>query len=182
MKKSLCRPFAFALLTAGLCLTAHADSLGVADFGKFTPPVKGKEFVEINVRSNLLIFAAKLVEKEQPDAARLLRNVQFVRVFVVGLTDENREEMQKRVEKIRRDLDGRGWERNVNVQGKDGEDVGVYTQTRGGGTLAGVAIAVIDPQHVVLVNVGGDIRPDQIAALGESLNINPLKEIGAARK
>ena len=108
--------------------------------------------------------------------------MQLVRVNVLGLTDENREEMQKRVQKIRQELEGRGWERNVNVQGKDGEDVGVYTQTQGGNALAGVAITVIDPKNVVLVNVVGDIRPEQIAALGEKLDIKPLKEIGAAVK
>lgn len=182
MKTSFYRPFTFALLTAGLCFTAHAESPGLVDFGKFTPPGKGSEFVEVQVRSNLLNFAAQLVEKEQPEAAKLLRNVQLVRVNVVGLTDENREEMQKRVEKIRQDLEARGWERNVNVQGKSGEDVGVYTQTRGGEVLAGVAVTVIEPKNVVLVNVVGDIRPEQITALGESLNIKPLKELGDAVK
>jgi hypothetical protein len=182
MKKSLCLPFAFALVTASLCLPAHAGSSGVVDIGKFTPPGNGTEFVEIQVKSNLLIFAAQLVEKEQPDAAKLLRSVELVRVNVIGLTDENREEMQKRILQIRQDLEGRGWERNVNVQGKDGEDVGVYTQTGGGETLAGVAITVIDAKNVVFVNVVGDIRPEQIAALGESLNLKPLKEIGGAIK
>ncbi len=182
MKNSLCRPFAFALLTAGLCLTARADSPGMVDFGKFTPPGKGGEFVEVNIRSNLLNFAALLVEKEEPDAAKLLRSVQCVRVNVVGLSDENRDEMQKRVQSIRQDLEERGWERNVNVQGKQGEDVGVYTQTQGGTALAGVAVTVVDPKNVVLVNVVGDIRPEQIAALGEKLDIKPLKEIGDAVK
>jgi hypothetical protein len=183
MKHSICRPFALALVSMGLGFNAHAGSAsGRVDFGKFTAPGKGGEFVEIQVKSNLLSLAAQLVEKEQPDAAKLLRSVELVRVNVVGLTDENREEMQKRVEKIRRDLDSHGWERNVNVQGKKGEDVGVYTSTRGGEALAGVAITVIDPKNVVLVNVVGEIRPEQIAALGESLNIKPLKEIGSAIK
>ena len=122
------------------------------------------------------------MEREQPDAAKLLRSVQLIRVNVVGLTDENRDDLQKRIQKIRQDLEGRGWERNVNVQGKDGEDVGIYTQTSGGTSLAGVAATVVDKEHVVLVNVVGDIKPEQIVALGEALNVNPLKEIGAAGK
>ncbi len=182
MRTLLRRPFTLALVAASLCLTTYAEPSGLVDFGKFTPPGKGGEFVEVHVKSNLLTFAAQLLEKEQPDAAKLLRNVQLVQVYVVGLTDENREAMQKRIQSIRQDLDGHGWERNVNVQGKDGEDVGVYTQTRAGSALAGVAVTVVDPQHVVLVNVVGDIRPEQISALGESLNISPLKEIGTAGK
>jgi hypothetical protein len=180
MKRILCHSLAFALLTAGFCLTASADSPGVVDFGKFTPPGNGSEFVEVQIRSNLLNFAATLVEKDEPEAAKLLRGVQLVRVNVVGLTDGNREEMQKRVQTIRQDLEGRGWERNVNVQGKDGEDVGVYTQTQGGTAIAGIAVTVVDPEHAVFVNLVGDIRPEQIVALGEKLNIKPLKKIGEA--
>ena len=183
MKHSICRPIALALITVGLGINAHAGSdSGLVDFGKFTAAGKGSEFVEVLVKSNLLSLAAQLVEKAEPDAAKLLRSVQLVRVNVVGLTDENREEMQKRVQKIRSDLDSHGWERNVNVQGKDGEDVGVYTSTRGSEALAGVAVTVIDAQNVVLVNVVGDIRPEQIAKLGEKLNIKPLKDIGGAIK
>ena len=182
MKQILCRSFAFALITAGCCLSARADSPGMVDFGKFTPPGNGSEFVEVQIRSNLLNFAAILVEKDEPDAAKLLRSVQLVRVNVVGLSDDNREEMQKRVKTIRQDLEGRGWERNVNVQGKAGEDVGVFTQTQGGTALAGVVVTVMDQQNAVFVNVVGDIRPEQIAALGKKLNIKPLEKIGEAVK
>ena len=176
------RLLAFALITVAPALATYAESPGVVDFGKFTAPGNGSEFVEVQVRSNLLNFAATLVEKDEPDAAKLLRSVHLVRVNVVGLTDTNREEITKRVQKIRAELEGRGWERNVNVQGKDGEDVGIFTQTQGGTALAGIAVTVIDAQNVVLVNVVGDIRPEQIAALGEKLNIQPLKKIGEAVK
>ena len=182
MKTALRRLFATALIAAASTLATHAESPGLVDFGKFTAPGNGSEFVEVQVRSNLLNFAATLVEKEEPDAAKLLRSVQLVRVNVVGLTDANREEIQKRVKDIRQNLESKGWERNVNVQGKDGEDVGVYIQMQGSSALAGVAVTVIDRQNVVLVNLVGDIRPEQIAALGEKLNIQPLKKIGEAVK
>ena len=183
MKLSICRPIVLALVTIGLGLGANAGTdPGLVDFGKFTAPGKGSEFVEVLIKSNLLSLTAQLVEKAEPDVAKLLRSVQLVRVNVVGLTDGNREEMQKRVQRIRGDLDTQGWERNVNVQGKDGEDVGVYTNTRGGEALAGIAVTVIDEKNIVLVNVVGDIKPEQIAELGEKLNIKPLKDIGGAIK
>ena len=182
MKTALRRLFATALIAAAPTLATHAESPGLVDFGKFTAPGNGSEFVEVQVRSNLLNFAATLVEKEEPDAAKLLRSVQLVRVNVVGLTDANREEMQNRVKDIRQKLESSGWERNVNVQGKDGEDVGVYIQMQGSTALAGVAVTVIDRGNVVLVNLVGDIRPEQISALGEKLNIQPLKKIGEAVK
>ena len=184
MKNLICHSLAVAVLAAGVSLNVLAGPpSGQVDFGKLAMPGNGGEFVEIQVNSNLLSLAAKLVEKQQPDAAKLLRGVQLVRVNVVGLTDENRDELTKHVRQLRHDLDAQGWERNVNVQQKDGEDVGVYTKTRGGEALAGLVITVIEPKdEVVLVNIVGDIKPEQVAALGEGLDIKPLEKIGEALK
>ena len=183
MKNSLCRSFAAALIAASLTLNAHAETpAGQVDFGQFTAPAKGGEFVEIHLKSNLLGLAAQLLGKAEPDAAKILSSVESIRVNVVGLTSENRKELTKRVQKIRADLNTQGWEHNVNVQGKKGEDVGIFTKTRGNEALAGIVITVMDAEHVVLVNVVGDIKPEQVAALGESLKIRHLKEAGEAIK
>jgi hypothetical protein len=85
--------------------------------------------------------------------------------------------MTKRIQKIRSDLDAKGWERNVNVREKNGEDVGVYTRTRGDEAFEGLVVTVIDSNEAVLINIVGDIRPEQIVELGESLNIKPLKDL-----
>jgi len=182
MKTMVRYPLAVAVLAAGVSFNVLAGPPpGQVDFGKFSPPGDDGQFVEIQINSNLLSLAAQVVEKQQPETAKLLRSVQLVHVNVIGLTDENRAELTKRVRQIRYDLDARGWDHNVAVQRKDGQDVGIYTKTRGGEALAGIAITVIDAKYrVVLINIVGDIRPDQVAALGEKLNIEPLKDIGAA--
>ena len=126
-------PLAIAVLAAGVSLNVLADPPpGQVDFGKFIPSGDGGEFVEIQIKSNLLSLAAQVVEKQEPDAARLLRSVQLVHVNVIGLTDANRADMVKRVRQIRHDLEAQGWDHNVMVQEKDGQDVGIYTKTRGG--------------------------------------------------
>ncbi len=184
MKTMLRYPLTIAVLAAGVSLNVLAGPPpGRVDFGKFTPSDDGGEFVEIQINSNLLSLAAQMVEKQSPEAAKLVRSVELIHVNVIGLTDTNRADVLKRVRQIRHDLDAAGWEHNVVVQEKDGQDVGVYTKTRGGEALAGLAITVIDPKdEVVLINIVGDIRPGQVAALGEKLDIKPLKEIGAALK
>jgi hypothetical protein len=178
MKQLIKHPLTVAILSAALALSAQAGpSAGQVDFGSFTAPADGGEFVEVQIKTNLISLAAKLVEKEQPQAAKLLRSVQLVRVNVIGLSEENREEMTKRIQKIRSDLDAKGWERNVNVREKNGEDVGVYTRTRGDEAFEGLVVTVIDSNEAVLINIVGDIRPEQIVELGESLNIKPLKDL-----
>jgi len=184
MKTIIRYSLALAVLTAGVGFNVLAGPPpGQVDFGKFTPPGDGGQFVEVQINSNLLSLAAQMVEKQQPDAAKLLRSVQLVHVNVIGLTDENRAELEKRVRQIRHDLDAEGWDHNVVVQDQNGQDVGIYSKTRGSEALSGLAITVIDPKHdVVLVNIVGDIRPEQVAVLGDKLNIKPLKDIDAALK
>jgi hypothetical protein len=184
MKIMFRNPLTVAALVAGVNLNVLASPPpGQVDFGKFTPPDGGGEFVEVQIKSNLLSLAAQLIEKQEPAAAQLVRSVELIHVNVIGLTDANRADLVKRVRQIRHDLDAQGWEQNVTVQEKNGEDVGIYTKTRGGEALAGLVITVIEPKdEVVLLNIVGDIRPEQVAVLGEKLDIEPLKKIDAALK
>jgi len=94
------------------------------------------------------------------------------------LNDENRPDIQERVQGIRKDLETKGWERIVKVQDK-GQDVGVYLKTQNKDTVQGLVVVVIDGgKEAVFVNVVGDIKPEQLSMLGEKLHIDPLKKIG----
>lgn len=185
MKRSINQLMALAVLAAGLNLNAFAGtSPGEVDFGKLGAPDQGGKYIEVNLGRNLISLAARLVEKREPEAAKLLRSVQLVRVNVVGLGDDNRADTEKRVRSIRSQLDKLGWERIVTVQEQSGEDVGVYVKARADEALEGVVVTVLDAgkREAVFVNVVGDIKPEQIAALGEALNLDPLKKIGGAVK
>ena len=180
MKDFMRRTLVLAALSALTSFGARAadNPPGYVDFGKFTPPSSGGEFVEVHIKSNLIAMVARLAEKSDPDVAELLRGLQLVRVNVVGLDDGNRGEMEKRVKNIRAELDSHGWERVVTAQQKD-QDVGVYLKTRGQEAVEGLVVTVIDGNHeAVLVNIVGDIKPEKIAVIGEKLNIEPLKKIG----
>jgi virulence-associated protein VapD len=186
MKRSIRQLIAVVAVAAGVSfrLQAAETSPGELDFGKLGEPNNGSRFVEVNIGRNLISLAARFVDKPQPEVAKLLRSVQRVRVNVVGLTDENKEGTSKRIADIRSKLDKEGWERIVTVQEQKGEDVGVYVKARGDEALEGVVVTVMNEQskEAVFVNVVGDIKPEQIAALGEALDIDPLKKIGAAAK
>ena len=184
MKHVLRHSVALAVLSAFASIGVGADNppAGYVDFGKFEPPASGGEFVEVHIKSNLIAMAARLVEKSEPDIADLIRGLQLIRVNVIGLDDANRSEMEKRVKKIRSELDDRGWERIVTAQKKD-EDVSVYLKTRGADAVEGVVITVIEGnREAVLINIVGNIKPDKIAEIGERMNIEPLKKAGEAIK
>lgn len=179
--------FCTFLATTAVALTLNvaaqaADASGAIDFGTFTPPAKGGEFVEVHIRSNLIGMAARLAEKAEPEVAQMLRGLKNIRVNVIGMDDGNRSELETKIKNIRTQLDGAGWERVVTAQ-KDGEDVGVFLKMKGEEAVEGVVVTVIDGhKEAVLVNVVGDLRPEKLVALGERFDIEPLKKLGPGLK
>jgi hypothetical protein len=171
-----------ALICAVANLPALADQLlpGQVDFGSFSPPKNGGQFVEVNVPAALINLASQIVAKEDPDVAKLLNGLKLVKVNVIGLDDENRPDLVKRAQKIRQDLSGNGWERVVTVQEKD-QDVSVYLKLDDKGAVQGLTAVVIDGNdQAVFANVVGEIKPEQLAMLGDKFHIKPLKDLGIA--
>ena len=69
---------------------------------------------------------------------------------------------------------------NVREQ-PNGDDVQIYAKMRGEEAIEGLVVTVIEGNHeVVLVNIVGDIKPEQIATLAERFNIDPLKKVDFA--
>src|ERR1044071_540828 len=168
------------IIIASVGLQAETLPPGQVDFGKFSPPGAGGEFVEVNLSSSLISLAARFLEKDEPEVARLLNSGQLVHVNVIGLNDENRTDIEKRAQKMRKELDSKGWERVVTAQ-KDDQDVGIYLKTKGKDTVQGVVVLVTEAnREAVFVNIVGDIKPEQLALLGDRLHIDPLKQIGHA--
>jgi hypothetical protein len=155
---------------------------GYVDFGALVPSAEGK-FVEVNLPEGLLKFAAALTAKQEPQAADVIRNLRHVQVNVIELSDANRAGTVERVQAIRHELEGRGWSQIVNVrEPPKGDDVQIYAKTRGEEAVEGLVVTVISgTREVVLVNIVGDIKPDQIATLAERFNIEPLKKIGPVK-
>jgi len=162
--------------------SARAADAGYVDLGKFTP-AEGCEFVEVNVQSSMLRLASLFVDKDDHEVANLIRSLKHVRVNVVGYDDATGADVAQRVREIRRGLDTQGWAQVVTVRegGKD-QDVAIYVKTRNDDTVEGLLITVLDAQkkQVVLVNLVGDIKPEQIAAVGKGLHIDPLQHLPIA--
>ena len=174
---------ACVLAAASLLLNSPllaADSPpGMVNFGKFTKPTNG-ELVEINLTSDMIAMAIHLAGKGQPDLTEALGGLHSIRVNVVGLDDQNREEVTARMKSVRNELDAGGWQPIVKVQEKK-EDVGIYLKTRGKDAVEGVVITVLEGRkQAVFINIAGDIKMDKLAALGDKLNIGALKKAAEA--
>lgn len=161
--------------TASAAVLSAQD--GAVAFGEFRPAASG-EFVQIHLPRNLIQFAARLAAEEEPAAAELLRGINGVHVNVVSLDDSNREATLARVEDIRAQLAGSGWERIVRVQDPAGDDVAVFLKTRGEEAIAGLVVTVIEgTNQAVLINIDGDIAADRLVELGRRLHVPQIEQL-----
>jgi Skp family chaperone for outer membrane proteins len=178
--KTLSRSFvALGLLSASIAL-ANAVEAGYVDFGKLNP-TGDQQFVEVNVKSNLIAMVANLTKKSEPEVAEVINGLKQIRVNVLGLNKENREDISKRVTEIREKLDKDGWERVVTAIEKN-QDVGVFLKMKDAKVVEGLCVTVVEKGQAVLVNIVGNIQPEKLAMVGERFNIEPLMHIPARPK
>lgn len=173
------RLFSLSLMLGLSTLTSRAAATGYVDVGQFKP-TDGCQFVEVNLHAPLLKIAAMFVDKDEPDAAALIRSLEQVRVNVVGYNDDTHVATTDRVKTLRRDLEAQGWERMVTVQeGGKAEDVAIYVKMGENDAIAGLVVTVMDTgkREAVVVNIVGNIKPEQLAAIGKGLHIDPLSKL-----
>jgi hypothetical protein len=172
------------LLASGLSVAlstaafAAENEAGYIDIGKLMPAAKG-QFVEVNLSTAMLKFAAKLAARQEPETAELIRNLKSIRINVVGLDDSNRASTVEQIESVRRKLETQGWTKLVTVREKEGGDnVDVHVLQRGDDAIDGLVVTVIDHKgEAVFVNIVGNINADQIAKIADKFDIEPLKHV-----
>jgi len=171
-----------ATATLSLALTTFASAAeaqsGAIDIGQLMPAAKG-QFVEINLSSAMLKFAARIAARQEPEAAELIRNLKSIRVNVVGLDDTNRDSTIEQIEGVRRKLEAQGWTKMVTVREKNGGDnVDVHVMQRGEESIDGLVVTVLDKKgEAVFVNIVGNINADQIAQIADKFDIEPLRKV-----
>ena len=178
------RLFRSLLVVSGLSLAVVAGARaaetepGYVDFGQMMPSAKG-QFVEVNLSSGLLRFAAKIAAHEEPEAAELIANLKRIRVNVVGLDDSNRSGTIERMNSIRRKLETEGWTQIVSVREQEGGDnVNVHVKQHGEDAIDGLVVTVIDKKgEAVFVNIVGNISADQISKIADKFDIEPLRKL-----
>jgi len=162
-----------------LATEENTASPSAIDFDVFSPSEDGS-FVEIRVNNGLINMAARLAETSEPEVAKILGGLKSIRVNVIKFEEGEKGEKKKvtsRIESIRKQLDDQEWERVVRVK-EDNEDVGIYAKLKGDESIEGVVVTVIEENEAVLIHVDGSIRPEELAQVGERLNIEPLKHLG----
>ena len=158
-----------------------APSAGYVDFGSFAPS-EGHQYVEVDLDGSLLKLAAAFANQQDDELGKLVANLERVRVNVLGLSEETRDATLARVKQIRAQLDQQGWKRVVTVKGNGKEDVAIFLKQGADDAVHGVVVTVVeDNKEAVLINVVGNVKLEQIASIGERLDLEPLRKLQLAK-
>jgi hypothetical protein len=178
-----------ALLFAGPSLAQARTSLAAMPKGQLLLPEmagladKASESVSVTLDSNLLGFASRFLNPEDPDEAAAKKIVSsltgiYVRKFTF---DTDYAYPKADIDGIRRQLSAPGWSQIVEARSrKEQTNVDVYMLVDGG-KARGLAIISAEPREFAVVNIVGSIDLEQLHALEGKFGV-PEMQIESGKK
>ncbi len=170
------RSFGLVLL-AIICsadVNAQEARLDISHFDKLA--AKASETVEVTLDEKLLQLAAKFLNSNNPEEAKVKELVSglkgvYVRVFEF---DHPGEYAASDVDALRSQLQSPGWTKIVGVRSKrDGHNVEVHIKYQGNNIL-GLAIVAAEPKELTFVNIVGPIDLEKLSQLEGQFGIPKL--------
>jgi hypothetical protein len=146
---------------------ANLDSPGIADTDRT---------MTLSLGRTTLRFAARFLDDE-PETQALLRSLDGVRIRIYEVTGDTGR-IAHRFERMGARLSRDGWQPVMLVHDDD-ELVQMYAKSSGKG-MCGLTIVSADDDEVVVVNIMGDIEPEQFGDVMVALNVDDAPEIHLA--
>jgi Domain of unknown function (DUF4252) len=144
---------------------------------------KASEVVDVSLDGALLQLASRFLSEKDPDEANVKRLVGGLKgIYVKSYEFDARDQYKDSdVDELRAQLRAPGWSRIVSARSKRaGDNSEIFLKTDGG-QITGLTIIVTDPKELTIVNIVGNIRPEDIRDLGGHMGI-PKIDIGPGRK
>jgi len=130
--------------------------------------------VEVNVKGALLNMIAEASRFEDPDLAVMLHRLKAIQVRAYELDYDDFGRASGKLKDFGRVLEGDGWETVVRAR-EDDEHVEMYLKTNGKRISGLVVLALdLDEGEAVMVNIVGEIDPDEIGRLSRRFNFGVL--------
>ncbi len=173
--KNVKRLLLLTLITLALSTAAHAIAKGQIDFADLSAHY-GEPKVEINLSSGLMKMIGSFADAEDPEIGNTLSKLEFIKVRVYNLNGEL-EKANSTVDRVSKELRTDRWETLVTVNdNEENQKVRVFSKSTDN-VIDGVVVMVVSPEEseggeAVFINIVGEIDPEKIGKVAESLDIN----------
>ena len=164
----------------GADLSSHP---GYVDFTSVYSIIGAEPNVEVNLNEPLLKLVTGIMsaqdghDPEQEKAARFISSLLSVNVRVFNNLTTSQDAVIDTMAAVAEDLDAQQWQRIVRVR-EEQEHVDVYFRMSDDASLIhGITVMVSDSAESVLINIVGDISPDDINALATRFDIDELSNL-----
>ena len=151
---------------------------GYVDFSGLRGLVDAEPVVEVTLREPLLRLVTEAIPEEDVEAAGFVSRLLNVRLHVYEDIVGDVAEVATTMNEISADLEEDGWERVVRVR-DDEDQVDIFLNfSEDDAEVYGIALMVVSEDgEVVLGNIVGNIRMEDISALGRRFDIEELTEL-----
>ena len=135
---------------------------------------KAAETVNIEIDGFLIKFAGSLLSNEDADEKAVKELVEGLRgVYVKSYEFKSDGQFSEAdVAIVREQLRAPGWTRLMDVEsrGLDFGDAELYVASAGG-RVEGIALLVVEPKELTVINIVGSVDVDKLKKLGNTLNL-----------
>ena len=135
---------------------------------------KAAETVNIEIDGFLIKFAGSLLSAEDADERAVKELVEGLKgVYVKSYEFKSEGQFSEAdLSSVRQQLLAPGWTRLVDVEsrGLDFGDAELYVASAGG-RIEGLALLVVEPKELTVINIVGAVDVDKLKKLGETLNL-----------
>ena len=182
--KSVIAMSVLGLILGRPLLAQDADLLdhpGYVDFSELSQIAGSEPNVEVSLKEPLLNLITNILRNNDETAAQFISTLTRVNVRVFDSSRIDTNLMATTMSTIAQRLDASNWDRVVRVrEGTDHVDV-YFRLSDDAEMIHGIAIMVTEPDETVLVNIVGNISPEDISAIGARFDIDELSGIDYAQ-
>ncbi|MDE0509032.1 MAG: DUF4252 domain-containing protein [Gammaproteobacteria bacterium] len=150
---------------------------GYVDFADLRGLVDAEPVVEVTLREPLLRLVTEAIPEDDVEAAGFVSRLLNVRLHVYEDIVGDVTEVAATMNELSAGLEEDGWERVVRVRDDD-DQVDIFLNfSEDDAEVYGIALMVVSEDgEVVLGNIVGNIRMEDISALGRRFDIEELAE------
>ena len=147
---------------------------GYVNFGSFTEFENSTGVTEVILDEDLLSVLAEISTEEDPNVMEILKGLKLVRANIFEVTENNKSELEAKVNSIDSKLMNSNWKRIVKTRSND-EIANIYIKQNSNKQIVGLVVTSVgDDDEAAFVNIVGTIDLATIGKLGKQFNIPHL--------